>query len=157
MLSISGITLTFNQPSEINGMPIGTLLQVGSNNQKTGYSLQTVYFPTAKPTLAITTGSDAAVCGDCKCRPIVGGWCYLNHMQLNQQYQKFMRGGYPKWDELSKFERRHVNRLREVFISRLGKWGDPAADKSVIPFMTEYGRCLGYTPMAEVATSRPAA
>ena len=47
MLSISGITLTFNQPSEINGMPIGTLLQVGSNNQKTGYSLQTIYFPTA--------------------------------------------------------------------------------------------------------------
>ena len=30
-------------------------------------------------------------------------------------------------------------------ISRLGKWGDPAADKSIIPFMTEYGRCLGYT------------
>ena len=145
MLNISGITLTFNRPSEINGAPIGTLLQVGSNNQKTGYSLQTVYFPTAKPTLAITTGSDAAVCGDCKCRPIVGGWCYLNHMQLNQQYQKFMRGGYPRWDELSKFERRHVNRLREVFISRLGKWGDPASDKSVIPFMTEYGRCLGYT------------
>ena len=48
MLNVSGITLTFNQPSEINGMPIGTLLQVGSNNQKTGYSLQTVYFPTAK-------------------------------------------------------------------------------------------------------------
>ena len=45
MLNISGITLTFNQPSEINGAPIGTLLQVGSNNQKTGYSLQTVYFP----------------------------------------------------------------------------------------------------------------
>ena len=123
MLSISGITLTFNQPSEINGMPIGTLLQVGSNNQKTGYSLQTIYFPTAKPTVAIKTGADESVCGDCKCRPIVGGWCYLNHMQLNQQHQKFMRGGYPKWDELSKFERRHVNRLREVFISRLGKWG----------------------------------
>ena len=35
MLKISGITLTFNRPSEINGMPIGTLLQVGSNNQKT--------------------------------------------------------------------------------------------------------------------------
>ena len=47
MLKISGIILTFNRPSEINGMPIGTLLQVGSNNQKTGYSLQTIYFPTA--------------------------------------------------------------------------------------------------------------
>ena len=41
MLNISGITLTFNRPSDINGAPIGTLLQVGSNNQKTGYSLQT--------------------------------------------------------------------------------------------------------------------
>jgi len=43
MLNISGITLSFNQPSEINGAPIGTLLQVGSNNQKIGYSLQTVH------------------------------------------------------------------------------------------------------------------
>ena len=58
MLSISGITLTFNQPSEINGAPIGTLLQVGSNNQKTGYSLQTIYFPTAKSTDAIKAGID---------------------------------------------------------------------------------------------------
>ena len=123
MLNISGITLTFNRPSDLNGMPIGTLLQVGSNNQKTGYSLQTIYFPTAKPTLAITTGSDESVCGDCKCRPIVGGWCYVQPMQLNKQYQKFMRGGYPQWDDLSKFERRHVNRLREVFISRLGIMG----------------------------------
>ena len=69
MLSINGITFTFNQPSEINGAPIGTLLQVGSNNQKTGYSFQTIYFPTAKPTLAIKTGSDVFVCGDCRCRP----------------------------------------------------------------------------------------
>ena len=34
MLNVSGITLTFNQPSEINGAPIGTLLQVGSNNRQ---------------------------------------------------------------------------------------------------------------------------
>ena len=95
MLNISGITLSFNQPSEINGAPIGTLLQVGSNNQKTGYSLQAIYFPIIKLTDAFKTGADESVCGDCKCRPIVGGWCYLNHMQLNQQHQKFMRGGYP--------------------------------------------------------------
>ena len=44
MLNISGIILTFNRPSEINGAPIGTLLQVGSNNQKTGYFLQTICF-----------------------------------------------------------------------------------------------------------------
>ena len=44
MLNISGITLTFNRPSDINGAPIGTLLQVGSNNQKTGYFLQTICF-----------------------------------------------------------------------------------------------------------------
>jgi len=50
-----------------------------------------------------------------------------------------MRGGYPQWDDLTKFERRHAIRLREVFISRMGKWGDPAVDKSVIPFMTKYG------------------
>ena len=57
MLKISGIILTFNRPSEINGMPIGTLLQVGSNNQKTGYSLQTIYFPIIKPTDAIKIGA----------------------------------------------------------------------------------------------------
>ena len=69
MLNVSGITLTFNQPSEINGAPIGTLLQVGSNNQKTGYSLQTIYFPTAKPTDAIKAGIDELYVVTCKCRP----------------------------------------------------------------------------------------
>jgi hypothetical protein len=92
-----------------------------SSNEKTGDMIQTwILRPDVPPIMAIKTGHDFSVCGDCKHKHI--GSCYVNvaHGPHNVFYayqnDRYVRFDIDKHSKL--FEGRSI---------RLGSYGDPAA------------------------------
>jgi len=112
--------LLYKGPSELNGDPIVALLTgeaTPSANVKTGPMLQTwILHDLFKPTEALSTGLDAAVCGQC---PLRNGACYVNVGQApNAIWKAYNNGNYTTG------HLQDVGNNRQI---RLGAYGDPAA------------------------------
>jgi len=133
--------------SQITGTPIVLIFtgfQKKSRNSKTGNLIQSwILDEREEPHLAIRTGGDASVCGDCALRPIVGGACYVvTHEAPLAVYRAYMRGSYEplQLDDLSAFHGRKA---------RIGSYGDPYAVHA--RFWTEFlkkaqlANATGYT------------
>jgi hypothetical protein len=91
-----------------------------SKNEKTGAMLQLwIMRADVEPHVAVKTGEDASVCGDCKLRGTV---CYVLTFQGPLAvYRKYKRGGYEKATKLQ------AAQAVEGWAVRLGAYGDPAA------------------------------
>lgn len=122
----SGIIL-YRGPSMLDGAPIiaiATGLDDKARNRKTGLVLQTwIMRDDVAPHIALKTGDDASVCGDCRHRPINGGACYVRVFQAPLVVWKAaQRGVYAQAADLDAIRSAGANR-----VVRLGSYGDPAA------------------------------
>jgi hypothetical protein len=114
--------ILYEGPSLLNGEPIvaiATGLASPSTNRKTGPMIQTwILVQDEAPHLAVKSGNDSAVCGDCPAR---GKWCYVTTFQGPRSiWETWKRGGYPPSD---------LDELKGKAV-RFGAYGDPAA----VPF-----------------------
>jgi hypothetical protein len=118
-----GVVL-YTGPSLLDGSPIVVVavnLARRSKNPKTGNMVGTYILADNgdDPILALKTGGDKAVCGDC---PHRGGTCYVNVTQAPLSiYRAVQAGTYPNFNA-----RKHLRLFDGRFI-RLGSYGDPAA------------------------------
>lgn len=112
--------ILYEGPSLIDGQPIVVIATTKSANQKTANMVQTWIMRADKePHLAVESGADAAVCGDCPHRPALGGSCYVLTFQGPLSvFRAYKRGRYAREWNPSDFRGRMV---------RLGAYGDPAA------------------------------
>ena len=112
-------------PSALTGEPIvviATGLKRKSKNVKIGErTVQVWYLPRdVAPNVAVKTGADEAVCGDCIHRPSKGGSCYVvTYQAARAVWQAYQDGSYASWGgSLKPFTDKVI---------RFGAWGDPAA------------------------------
>jgi hypothetical protein len=115
--------LLYSGPSMLDGSPIvaiATGIGRPSQNRKTGAMVQVWIMPRdVAPIESLKSGADAAVCGDCPLRGILGKKraCYVDVAKApGAVFSAYQNGSYHEWDG-SEF-------TRPV---RLGAWGDPAA------------------------------
>lgn len=110
-------------PSLLDGAPVVAVAILHSDNVKTGDMVQTfILRADVEPHIAIKTGQDFSVCGDCKHRPINGGACYVTvHQAPLSVYRAYRRGNYPRANAAQ------VGDLVQGRMVRLGAYGDPAA------------------------------
>lgn len=117
--------IIYDGPSMLNGKPIVAILSNINNpsvNTKTGDMAQLTAMPKAiKPSTAIKTGEDDAVCGDCNRRPSTAKAnglkpCYVNPRASNSIHRAYERGSYNTGT---------VTQLNKPL--RLGQWGEPTA------------------------------
>ena len=132
----AGVVL-YDGPSKLDGAPIIAIacrITQASNNTKTGAMVQTfIMRRDIAPHLALKTGDDASVCGDCKLRPIHKGKtrCYVRVYQAPLSvWNAFHRGRYavPGVD----FDAALLPALFADLAFRIGTYGDPAAIPSKI-------------------------
>jgi hypothetical protein len=110
-------------PSLLDGSPIAVVALLGSSNRKTGNMVQTyIIRDDMRPTEAVSTGADAAICGDCKHRPSTGGACYVVVAQGPTVVYKTMKAG--KYPDATPAQ---VGAMVAGRMVRLGTYGDPAA------------------------------
>lgn len=114
--------LIYSGPSELDGAPIVVIATTGSRNSKTGDMVQTwILRADVEPHVAIQTGEDASVCGDCPHRRSKEGTCYvLVHNAPLTVWRKYRRGGYADMSG-------HRTAVGAGRVVRLGSYGDPAA------------------------------
>lgn len=102
---------------------IANKITTNSQNTKTGDMVQTfILRDDIKPTLALKTGDDSSVCGQCRHRPTLGGSCYVN---VGQSVQSVF-GAFTR----DRYETRPHDEIPELFrdrMCRIGTYGDPAA------------------------------
>ena len=133
------VVVVYEGPSELNGAPIVAIvtgLVTPSTNTKTGPMAQLwILDATTEPHVAVKTGEDESVCGDCPAR---GKWCYVTTFQGPLSiYRTWKRGGYEDY---------RADALTGKVL-RFGAYGDPAA----LPIRTLYklgglvDRFTGYT------------
>jgi hypothetical protein len=113
----------YRGPSLLDGTPIVAIALLGSSNRKTGNMVQTyILRDDMRPTLAVQTGADSAICGNCKHRPFLGGACYVVVAQGPTVVFKTMQAG--KYPDASPAD---VGTMVAGRMVRLGTYGDPAA------------------------------
>jgi len=126
-----GVVL-YDGPSKIDGAPIVAIacrITEASNNGKTGAMVQTfIMRRDPAPHIALKTGDDSSVCGDCNLRPIKKGKtrCYVRVYQAPLSvWNAYQRGRYavPGVD----FDAKLLPQLFAGLAFRLGSYGDPAA------------------------------
>ena len=126
-----GVVL-YDGPSRIDGAPIVAIacrITQASENEKTGAMVQTfILRRDIAPHLALKTGEDSSICGDCKLRPIHKGStrCYVRVYQAPLSvFNAYQRGRYavPGVD----FDAKLLAKLFEGLSFRIGSYGDPAA------------------------------
>ena len=127
----AGVVL-YDGPSKIDGAPIVAIacrIADASNNSKTGAMVQTfIMRKYTAPHVALKTGEDSSVCGDCPLRPIHKGAtrCYVRVYQAPLSvWNAFHRGRYaiPGVD----FKAALLPAIFEGLAFRIGSYGDPAA------------------------------
>jgi len=111
--------VVYEGPSLLNGKPIVAIitgLYHKSSNRKTGPMAQLwILDATTEPHIAVKTGEDESVCGDCPAR---GKWCYVTTFQGPLSiYRTWKRGGYQRYN----------GDLLSGVVLRFGAYGDPAA------------------------------
>lgn len=118
--------IVYRGASLLNGRPIVAVVITKSGNTKTGDIAQSYILPDhgERPTQALRSGADAAVCGDCKHRPAHAATCYVVVRQgATMVWQALQRGLYPDFT-------RDADVVGEVLYGRMlriGTYGDPAA------------------------------
>ena len=127
----SGVVL-FDGLSRIDGAPIVAIacrITEASTNEKTGVMVQTfIMRRDIPPHIALKTGDDSSVCGDCPLRPITKGptRCFVRVYQAPLSvWNAFHRGRYavPGVD----FNAALLPALFAGLSFRIGSYGDPAA------------------------------
>lgn len=131
----------YRGPSQLDGSEVVCLLTTNSANRKTGPVIQSWIMRTdMPPNEAVSTGADAAVCGDCKLR---GRACYVLPWQAPTV----------AWRAWSKQPRPAPRYLLHEQDLRIGAYGDPAAlpfevweaaarhTRSVTGFTHQWRRC----------------
>jgi hypothetical protein len=114
----------YHGASILDGAPIVAIVtgtRKSSANAKTGAMLQTwIMRADQAPTVALKSGADASICGQCPRRPKLGGDCYVNVARAPLAvWNAWQRGAYPvSRDHMAIGAGRNV---------RLGSYGDPAA------------------------------
>jgi hypothetical protein len=110
----------FNGKSQIDNAPIIGVVILKSTNAKTGNMGQLhIIREDVAPHIAVKTGQDVSVCGDCKHRAVNNGACYVTTFQGPLQvYKSYKKGSYPFAKDLSIFEGMKI---------RFGAYGDPYA------------------------------
>ena len=110
----------FNGKSQIDNAPIIGVVILKSTNAKTGNMGQLhIIREDVAPHIAVKTGQDVSVCGDCKHRAVNNGACYVTTFQGPLQvYKSYKNGSYPFAKDLSIFEGMKI---------RFGAYGDPYA------------------------------
>jgi hypothetical protein len=134
--AITGIVL-YSGPSRIDGAPIIAIacrITDASNNDKTGAMVQTfIMRRDIAPHIALKTGDDASVCGDCVYRPINKGAtrCYVRVYQAPLSvWDAYQRGRYAVPGV--HFDAALLPELFAGLAFRIGSYGDPAAIPSRI-------------------------
>ena len=131
-----GVVL-YDGPSRIDGAPIVAIacrITQASANEKTGAMVQTfIMHRDIAPHLALKTGEDSSICGDCKLRPINKGptRCFVRVYQAPLSvWNAYQRGRYavPGVD----FDAALLPELFSGLSFRIGSYGDPAAIPSRI-------------------------
>jgi len=127
----SGVVL-FDGPSRMDGAPIVAIacrIMEASGNSKTGAMVQTfILRRDIAPHVALKTGDDASVCGDCKLRPIRKGdvRCYVRVCRAPLSvWNAYQRGRYAVPGV--GFDAALLPGLFEGLSFRAGSYGDPAA------------------------------
>ena len=112
----------FEGKSQLDGQPIAVIATMKTSNIKTGDMVQTwILRQDIAPHLALKTGDDSSVCGDCIHRPANQGSCYVTVFQAPLRvYKSYRAGKYSK--DTAEFHSIIKNRL-----VRFGAYGDPAA------------------------------
>lgn len=118
--------ILYEGPSLIDGKPIIVIATTQSKNTKTGAMIQTwILRQDIAPNVAIHTGDDYSICGDCPKRGTIengqnkGRECYVTVFQAPLSvWKKYRRGGY------AKVEPQDMGKGRKV---RIGSYGDPMA------------------------------
>ena len=115
--------VVYEGSSLLDGSPIVAIVTLQSANRKTGDIVQTwILRSDVHPLSALKSGQDAAICGDCKHRPFLGGACYVNVGQApSRVWGAYKAGKYPRlnpWEVAERIAGR---------VLRLGSYGDPAA------------------------------
>jgi hypothetical protein len=117
-------------PASLDGQPVVVIanrITQASANGKTGNMVQTFIIRSdVAPTIALKSGQDASVCGDCMHRPAKGGTCYVNvGRSVRSVYEAFTKGRYarPGVD----FDRALIPQLFTGLAFRCGTYGDPTA------------------------------
>lgn len=124
------MTIIYEGPSLIDGMPIVVITTSDSRNSKTGNMQQTwILRSDIDPIAASRTGADRSICGDCMHRGqphngtrgmATARSCYVNLLfGPNSIYKSYLRGIYPHAADISEVGRDQV--------IRIGSYGDPAA------------------------------
>lgn len=120
--------IVYRGPSKLNGQPIVVVLTglaSASENAKTGDMVQSYILldDGTRPTDAVQSGADEAVCGDCPHRKVGGaGSCYVNVGQgPTAVHGALSRGRYRAVSP------QEAGRLIRGRVVRLGTYGDPAA------------------------------
>ena len=146
MRPITGMII-YRGPSLLDGAPIvaiATGLDGKHRNSKTGNMVQTwIMRDDIAPHLALKTGDDVSVCGNCQHRPANGGSCYVRVFQAPLVVWKAMhRGIYAMAEGLDAI--RDAGRSRVV---RVGSYGDPAAVPASVwrALVSEAQAHTGYT------------
>ena len=131
-----GVVL-YDGPSLIDGQPIVAIacrITEASENSKTGAMVQSfIMRRDVAPHLALKSGADSSVCGDCPLRPIHKGptRCYVRVYQAPLSvFNAYHRGRYaiPGVD----FDSKLLPGLFAGLAFRIGTYGDPAAVPSPI-------------------------
>lgn len=117
--------IVYRGPSMLDGAPIvciATGIENASRNPKTGALVQTwILREDIHPRIAVATGADRSICGDCVHRRGQGGACYVNtSFAPREVWSSYHRGIYPLADESE------LALLRQYDV-RAGSYGDPAA------------------------------
>ena len=127
----SGVVL-YEGPSRIDGKPIVAIacrITDASNNEKTGAMVQTfIMRRDIAPHVALKTGDDFSVCGDCPLRPINKGAtrCYVRVYQAPLSvWNAYHRGRYAIPGVY--FDASLLPELFAGLSFRIGSYGDPAA------------------------------
>ena len=127
----TGVVL-YNGPSRIDGKPVVAIacrITQASGNEKTGAMVQTFIMRSdIAPHLALKTGDDSSVCGDCLLRPINKGKtrCYVRVYQAPLSvFNAYQRGRYAVPGV--HFDAKLLPKLFEGLSFRIGSYGDPAA------------------------------
>lgn len=134
--AFSGVVL-YDGPSRIDGAPIIAIacrITEASANSKTGAMVQTfIMRRDIAPHIALKTGDDSSVCGDCPLRPITKGptRCFVRVYQAPLSvWHAYHRGRYAVLGV--DFDAALLPELFAGLSFRIGSYGDPAAIPSRI-------------------------
>lgn len=145
----------YRGPSQLTDEPIVMIALAHSVNDKTGDVVQTyILVDDERPTAALKSGADEAICGDCKQRPANSGGCYVVVRQgATRVWQCYKNGDYPELSDISV----RLPFILENRTVRMGAYGDPAAVPIAVwdALLAHAGSWIGYTHQWHMEVAQP--